>query len=410
MGQPDGVPTGMVKAPMKILVLSFYYQPDLSAGAFRATALVRALLEQLPAGGSIEIITTRPNRYSTFSVDVPAVETHGPVTIRRIALPPHRSGMLDQSRAFVTFARAALRLTRGASYAVVFATSSRLMTAVLGSLISRRLRAPLYLDIRDIFVDTMKDVLPARIAWAFQPALILLERFAVRRATTISLVSEGFREYFESRYSGHAFRYFTNGIDDEFMETHWEDGAAPVALRSVPVALYAGNMGDGQGLHAIVPGLASALTGRVHFRLIGDGGRRALLERELAASGVSNVTLVPPVSRRDLTEEYRKADILFLHLNDYDAFRKVLPSKIFEYAATGKPLWAGVAGYSAEFLAKHVTNAGVFAPCSVPDAVASFNRLSMTMTPRAEFIGTFSRRAISSSLAADVLRVGRHAD
>ena len=43
-------------------------------------------------------------------------------------------------------------------------------------------------------------------------------------------------------------------------------------------------------------------------------------------------------------------DVLFLHLNDYSAFRKVIPSKIFEYAATGKPIVAGVSGYAAEFL------------------------------------------------------------
>ena len=42
--------------------------------------------------------------------------------------------------------------------------------------------------------------------------------------------------------------------------------------------------------------------------------------------------------------------ILFIHLNAYPAFEKVLPSKIFEYAATGKPILAGVSGYSADFI------------------------------------------------------------
>ena len=59
--------------------------------------------------------------------------------------------------------------------------------------------------------------------------------------------------------------------------------------------------------------------------------------------------IIDPVSRSDLFDEYKNADVLFLHLNDYAAFRKVLPSKIFEYAATGKPILAGVAGYMQNF-------------------------------------------------------------
>ena len=400
---------------VKLLVLSFYYAPDLSAGAFRATALVRALVESLPPGGSIDVITTRPNRYSTFSVDVPPDEVVGPVRIRRVALPPHKSGMLDQSKAFGSFARAALRMTRGERYDVVFATSSRLMTAVLGSAIARRARAPLYLDIRDIFVDTMKDVLPSRIAWAFGPFLTRLERFAIRRASRISLVSEGFRAYFASRYPGARFVFFTNGIDDEFVGADWSAPTQPTTegegRSAAPfTVLYAGNIGDGQGLHAVVPALAAALNGRCRFRIIGDGGRRGQLERAVADAGVANVELLPPMSRQQLSVEYRNADVLFLHLNDYDAFRKVLPSKIFEYAATGKPVWAGVAGYSAEFLREHVANTAVFPPCDTSAGVRALESLTLQMTDRTAFVARFARRAISAAMADDILRVAMRRD
>ena len=50
--------------------------------------------------------------------------------------------------------------------------------------------------------------------------------------------------------------------------------------------------------------------------------------------------------------EYDKASILFLHLNDYEAFYKVLPSKIFEYATTGKPIIAGVNGFAKDVISK----------------------------------------------------------
>jgi glycosyltransferase involved in cell wall biosynthesis len=171
--------------------------------------------------------------------------------------------------------------------------------------------------------------------------------------------------------------------------------------------VYAGNIGEGQGLHLILPRLASRLADRVEFTVIGDGGRRSQLKQSLATAHVRNVTLLPPVSRLALIEEYRKADVLFLHLNDYDAFRKVLPSKIFEYAALGKPIWAGIAGYSAGFVVEEVRNASVFTPCDVDGAVESFDRLELRDMPRPEFITKFRRSNIMNQMAADLLRVAR---
>jgi glycosyltransferase involved in cell wall biosynthesis len=171
--------------------------------------------------------------------------------------------------------------------------------------------------------------------------------------------------------------------------------------------LYAGNLGEGQGLHAILPALAKKLYGRVVFRVIGDGGRKEALHRALAEAGVENVVLLPPVKRDTLIQEYLKADVLFLHLNDYDAFKKVLPSKIFEYAAMGKPVWAGVSGYPAEFIEAEVANAAVFKPCDVDGAVAAFQRLELKDTVRLDFIRKFSRSNIMQAMAADICTVAQ---
>lgn len=397
---------------MKLLVLSFYFEPDLSAGSFRTAATVDALLERLPPDAYIDVITTCPNRYDSFRVDVPLLEERGRVTIRRVPLPQHKSGMVDQSRAFLAYARAAVRLVRDEEYTLVYATSSRLMTAVLGSWIARRQRVPLYLDIRDIFVDTMKDVLPWRLASFFKPVLDRLERFAVTRATRVNLVSRGFGPYFEARYPGVRYSFFTNGIDEEFVVAYADEagsqrGETVTDARGgrTPVALYAGNIGDGQGLHIILPELAERMKGRVTFKVIGDGGRRAELAAALDTKGVRGVAILGPMGRAELIEQYRAADILFLHLNDYAAFHNVLPSKIFEYAATGKPIWAGVAGHAKDFLLEHVENAAVFPPCDVIGAMDSFDRLDVEWTDRTEFVRRFSRRSISDLMAADILDV-----
>ena len=384
-------------------MLSFYFRPDLSAGSFRASTLVDSLLSILPADASIEVITTAPNRYHSFNQEMPEVETVGALTVRRFALPLHRSDIWGQARAFMHFARRVNRQTADAHYDVVFATSSRLMTAALGAWIARRAHARLYLDIRDIFVDTIGDVFP-RFADVLKPPLSALERWTMRRADRINLVSRGFESYFRSRYPDRRYSWFTNGIDEEFLRTKWTQAASSDAQRPLLV-VYAGNIGEGQGLHAILPELAVRLVQRVRFLVIGDGGRRELLLERLRQVDAQNVEVLPPMPRAALLEAYMSADVLFLHLNAYAAFEKVLPSKIFEYAAMGKPIWAGVAGYAASFIAAEVSNAAVFAPCDASEAIKNLETLILRDQPREDFVARYDRRRISGAMAVDILEL-----
>ncbi|MDX2207531.1 MAG: glycosyltransferase family 4 protein [Gemmatimonadales bacterium] len=393
---------------MRVLILSFYFEPDLSAGSFRTTSLVNALHDILPPGAEVDVVTTLPNRYQTFSVDAPARESRGQVTIHRISLPRHQSGMIDQSKAFYSFARGVSAIIAGRRFDVVYATSSRLMTAVLGAWARKRTRAKLFLDIRDIFADTMKDIFSGPASMAVGGMASLLERYAIRSATRVNLVSPGFLPYFSGRYPRQRFTSLTNGIDDEFISAGVRQrrpsprsgGAGTITV------VYAGNIGEGQGLHLILPQLGRILGDGVRFRVIGDGGRKPELAKAIAAAGLSNFELLNPMNRESLLREYLDADVLFLHLNRFDAFQKVLPSKIFEYAALGKPVWAGVSGFAAAFLQSEVSNCAVFPPCDAAAGAEALNALQPEDAPRDEFVRKFARTGISAHLARDIIELG----
>src|SRR4051812_46227190 len=128
---------------MKLLILSFYFPPDLSAGSFRTKALVEALRRQR-RDIEIEVITTEPNRYQSHILHAVAPAEMPGISVTRIPLRAHQSGMIDQSRAFIDFARQVAKLTKGKSWPLVYATSSRLMTAALGAFVARRAGAKLY--------------------------------------------------------------------------------------------------------------------------------------------------------------------------------------------------------------------------------------------------------------------------
>lgn len=382
---------------MKILILSFYYAPDLCAGSFRCHALV----EQLKSltDWDIDIITTMPNRYSSFYSDASKHEKNGRVNIHRIVLPTHNNGMFDQMISYRTFYSQAIKIASDEKYDFVFSTSSRLFTGYLGARVSNKLGIPLYLDIRDIFVDTINDILPPLFSKLLTPLLLLIEKYTFNKANRINLVSKGFHDYFKEYKSDSDLRFFTNGIDSEFIQDFRNpDRAENKKIR----ILYAGNLGEGQGLEKIIPLLSKELGNIVEFKIIGDGGKKAQLVNKLS-SDVFNVMLSPPVDRIKLIDEYKQSDILFLHLNNYTAFEKVLPSKIFEYAATGKPILAGVSGYAAKFLREEVINAEVFFPGDVKDAVSAFNKLEMMHHDRNAFITKFRRTAVMSDMVMDMI-------
>ncbi len=252
-----------------------------------------------------------------------------------------------------------LRHVRGRRYDAVFATSSRLMTAALGATVARLKGVPLYLDIRDIFVDTMQDLMPGATRHLVRGVFGALESWTMRRAARINLVSPGFRGYFERRYPGRSFSSSPTGSTTSSSARSCQD---PPPRADRPRSSMRATSARGDACTAILPGLAAALA----------GAHASWSSVTAAVSPPCRARLPPPVSptsscgrrfrRTELLAAYQAADVLFLHLGAYAAFEKVLPSKLFEYAALGKPVLAGVAGYAAQFVREEIDNAAVFSP------------------------------------------------
>ena len=388
----------------RIVYLSFYFKPDLCAGSFRNSPLAIELAKQtLDKKIVLDVYTTMPNRYSTFDVGAEEYEEVDNLRIHRIALPSHKSGMLDQIFAFWQFYNAVWKLNQSKNADLVFASSSRLFTAYLGYKLAKKYKAPLYLDIRDIFVDTMNDVFKSKLVKILiLPLLKNIEAKIFNYARHINLISGGFKDYF-LRFNLPKYSFFSNGIDEEFISGNRviQSGEVPNAYKLI---VYAGNIGEGQGLHRIIPQAAQLLGNDFKFLIIGDGGAKKQLQAEIENLGLTNVTLINPVSRDELRIFYDQSDFLFLHLNDYQAFRKVLPSKIFELATFNKPIIAGVAGFSAQFISKEVSNSFVFDPCDAIQLVEYLkSSKSNSIIDRHEFVDRFRRSKINKVMAESIL-------
>ena len=383
----------------KILYLSFYFEPDLCAGSFRNSPLARELARQVNGTATVDVITTVPNRYSSFSVEAQQDEHDSNLRIRRIPLTSHKSGFIDQIKAFYHYYREVKKKIHYTEYDLVFASSSRLFTAYLGYRIASKRGIPLYLDIRDIFTDTLNDVFANRLVKFFLlPVLRKIEATVFNYAIHINLISAGFKGYF-SKYTKPQYSYYTNGIDQEFIQSSTFENL----LSPSPITItYAGNIGEGQGLHKIIPKAAKILGDQYHFRVIGDGGARKLLAAAVEQEQVTNVSIEKPVKRAELLEIYKRSHFLFMHLNDYLAFEKVLPSKVFELGAFPRPVIAGVNGYARSFMNQYVSNVLLFQPANPDELAHKIRNYVYQIENRLSFVNSFDRKGINVAMAASI--------
>ena len=100
---------------MKVLLLSFYFEPDLCAGSFRASALVDKLknFKEL----EIDVFTTMPNRYSNYSAEAAIKEKlYDNVSIYRINTYSDKNGLLEQLLSFYSYFVGSRKNLKGKSY------------------------------------------------------------------------------------------------------------------------------------------------------------------------------------------------------------------------------------------------------------------------------------------------------
>ena len=343
---------------------------------------------------------------------VPKYEKLSNLNIVRFYTPEHKNSFFGQFIAYYFFAIGALKhaYVNRKNYDTIFATSSRLGTGFLGYLVSKITRKPLFLDIRDIFSDNLSS-LPFFKGFLGGTLVKLFSRIETRivsHAKWVNFVSPGFLKYSHIKKLGKKIHLFTNGIDDIFVKnkkTISQILKKNVEKRSITIT-YAGNIGFGQGLELIVLPLAIHYKNKINIQLIGDGSSVTLIKEGIANKGINNIQLIPPVDRSKLLEYYNNTDMFLLQLNDIPAFKKVLPSKIFDYGSFDKPMLAGVQGVANVFIKENLPDAFLFDPGDVNSVVKYIDSIIENGFPLINnkvFIKKYSRKNIMDDMLQNII-------
>lgn len=329
---------------MKVLVITQNYPPDLGAGAFRMKALVDVLTSR---NHEVCVLTGTPNRYDSVSRSIEE-DNNQREKIIRINVPQQKQDLIQRGMSyFIFFRKATKRAIEIAKQCdVIVATSPQLLVAYSGAKAAERTQKPFILDIRDLWPDVMIELNLTTTKSLVYKTLKRIERKCYKQADKIIINSPAFAETIKS-ISGKTPVEITNGIDDmifkELRNNHRRIPKKPFIIT------YAGNLGIAQDLEVLLKA-AKKTNDDFLFRLIGDGSEKQKLLDYARNAKLNNVEFIDPVPRKELLAYYENTDAFFVHLKNIDVFKKTIPSKIFEFVATGKPVIYGLQGISQQIM------------------------------------------------------------
>lgn len=369
---------------MHILYVSQYFPPEIGAPAARVSELARHWVQ---AGHRVTVLTAFPNHptgeihpdYRRRFRRLITRENHDGIDVVRtwlIPLPnrkPHERILNYSSFCLSSFLRG-LFLARPD---VIIATSPQLLVGLAGWMLARVKRVPVILEIRDIWPDAIiasgvghEDSLLSR-------ALSALSRFLYERCDHVVVVTPAFREELIERWDVPAEKIsiVQNGVETELF-TPDEKGEEKTrsALEGRFAVAYVGTIGLAHGLDTILDAAPMLQTRHpeVLFLIVGEGADKDHLVSRVRAEELGNVRFIPQRPRSEIPAIVRSCDACLVLLKKADVFKTVIPTKMLEFMASGRPVILGVDGQARRLMEE--ADAGLFIepedPVALTQAIA----------------------------------------
>lgn len=278
---------------------------------------------------------------------------------------------------------------------VVIAETPPLFTAASAVAVARMHRAPLALNVADLWPESAVQLgalsNPRAIALAER-----LERFAYRHSAAITVPTAGMRTTLIDRgLPPHRVTHLANAVDIEHFAAIQPPSGAPHRV------IYCGTVGLAQGVGTLIDAAAelAAHGPDLEFLIVGDGAERAELAEQARSRGLDNVRFAGRVGRDRVPELLASAEIAVVSLRDVPLFKDALPSKLLEYMAAGRAVVASATGDVARLLDR--AGAGVACPPGDAPALARAIRELADNPPRIGELGINGRRYVSDHFSRD---------
>jgi glycosyltransferase involved in cell wall biosynthesis len=368
---------------VKILFFTHYFPPEVNAPANRTHEHCR---EWIAAGHEVHVVTCTPSHplgrpFEGYGTPWYRYDKVDGIHVHRVwTYLAQNRGVLKRTLNFVSFIpTAVLRARRLGRFDVAIGTSPQFFCAVAIWVYARLSGTPWVFEVRDLWPESI----PAVGAMRKSAVLRLVERLELRMyrdASAIVCLTRAFMENLASRgVDHHKLAFVPNGIVPSFWQAgNRSDGRAALGASDGDVVVsYVGTVGMAHGLRTTLEAarILQQRTAAVKLVIVGDGAELPELRRLAAGQGLWNVSFTGLLPRHQMPSILAATDIALVTLKPKDVFKTVLPSKMFEAMAAGRPIVLAVDGEARSIL--ETACAGMFVPPGdAEELAAAIDRLT----------------------------------
>lgn len=335
---------------MRILIVSLNFGPELTATGKYTGDMAAWLAHQ---GHEVHAIAGMPHYpewriHDGYRKRVWFTEMYKGVTVYRVPLfVPSINTLNTRTRIAMetSFTLASLPWWFGhliqKRFDVVIGVCPPLQNAILPWLYNRIRGVPFIFHIQDLQVDAALELGMIH-SDRLSAILKRLENGLLSRATYVSTITEAMRQrVIDKGVAPERCLLFPNWSDTSFIRPLPKDKAFRRQLGASEddfLAIYAGNMGEKQGLEIVID-TAEQLRHlpRIRFALVGNGAKAPELRNKVKQLGLTNVVFHDVLPWKDVPEMLAAADV-HLIIQRKEASDLVMPSKLTNIMAAGRPV------------------------------------------------------------------------
>lgn len=364
---------------MKILFLHQHFHPETVGTSTRAVEIVEFLVSR---GHEVTIVAGIPSHPSTMksgevSRHQPRFEYFRGAKLYRVWTFGTRNAdtFLRRMMAYGSFMVSGFfkALFLPGKFDVLIAVSP-LPNGISGMLVSRLRGIPLMFDVCDIWPDCAVAVGMLRNPVLVRAAL-WVEKWIYSRAVRIGVVTRGFIGNIAAKgVPREKIRLLPDWVDPAVYDSgkvSREAVRAEYGLDGRFVVSFLGNFGLLMGLETILETarIVKETDPDALFLFIGKGVVLPMMERKISEWRLDNVRIIPYQPREQVPGLLAASDVLIVTYMKNSITLITVPSKIYEYMSSERPIVAGVEGVIQEILSE--ANCGLVSPSRDPRELAA---------------------------------------
>jgi glycosyltransferase involved in cell wall biosynthesis len=416
---------------MKILYISQYFPPEMGAPAARVSELARHWVK---AGHQVTVLTGFPNHPTGI------VPPEYRSKLRRLVCREQKDG-IDIVRTWLIPCpnrKAHERLLNYLSFVlsscitgiflprpdVIIATSPQLFVGLTGRWLGWIKRVPFVLEVRDLWPESITASGMGSDADLSIRMLRVLAAFLYRSCNHVVVVTPAFKQELVAKWRlrDDKISLVENGVETDLFtpDVPGDDVKRELGLEGKFVVSYIGTLGLAHGLQAVMKA-ATELQRTfpdIQFLFVGEGADKDRLTSLVSELNLTNVRFLLQQPRQKIPSIIRASDLCLVLLRKANVFKTVIPTKMLEFMACGRPVILGVDGQARQVI--ETAQAGVF--IEPEDATAltlavrqlyddSELRQALGRNGRRHIVDHFSRREMAQvyiGVLQTVIRHGKH--